>query len=524
MKASETTISGSTDSQPWIKQPSSGTTSTAPSGIHNDLAGLEETPTAVAHVNQPAFAYNASVYSADTNRGLPLEDTTVETQLQSPPSTVLRVQTDFFQGNASAQDIATTAITTQPIPVPVRQFQQVSAVTPSRKTSLSSTLSPSQYTANSLSPGSAYSSPGFGPLIDITPLPSPITVGESPGPWRHMANNQTSDNHANDQKIATPPSSSYLETIAFARTSPKKSKAYQALGITIDDSHGNEDQLKNINLANHGRNRSLSEYVPDAIQVPRRNVAVSGYHPPASAGAQPPPATNQLHREEYLAVKRGLAVPTSTSSTLPEATYGESTSKLDDPSSTSTNLEGPIPSIYEASLIRNFVVRRWRAIRELGNGTFSRVMLATSEGVDASSSSNGSQNTNLSVLWEDQVKTKSLVAVKICEHGPAGGADEQKIEISLKRELEILKAIHHPSLIHLKAVNVLKKRAFLVLTYCPGGDLFELASSKLNLLVPSLVRRMFSELVAAVIYLHDQYIVHRDIKLESKQINYIQMQ
>ena len=122
------------------------------------------------------------------------------------------------------------------------------------------------------------------------------------------------------------------------------------------------------------------------------------------------------------------------------------------------------------------------------------------------------------LLSEDQLDPRSLVAVKICEHGPAGGADEKKIESSLKRELEILKSIEHPSLVHLKAVNVLNKRAFLVLNYSAGGDLFEFASLKADLLVPSLVRRIFSELVAGVRYLHAQYIVHRDIKLESMNL------
>jgi len=118
---------------------------------------------------------------------------------------------------------------------------------------------------------------------------------------------------------------------------------------------------------------------------------------------------------------------------------------------------------------------------------------------------------------ERDMDPKNLVAVKICEHGPAGGADEKKIELSLKRELEILKSIEHPSVVHLKAVNIMEQRALLVLNYCAGGDLFDLAVSKPDLLVPGLIRRIFTELVAAVQYLHGQYVVHRDIKLESKK-------
>ena len=143
------------------------------------------------------------------------------------------------------------------------------------------------------------------------------------------------------------------------------------------------------------------------------------------------------------------------------------------------------------------------------------MVLAVSEG--ARDDISDIRSARLKQAGEDcHFSPKSLVAVKICEHGPAGGADEARIKSSLTRELEILKAIDHPSLVHLKAVNVLENRTFMVLGYCAGGDLYELAFSRPDFLVPTFIQRVFAELVAAVRYLHSNYIVHRDIKLESE--------
>ena len=149
--------------------------------------------------------------------------------------------------------------------------------------------------------------------------------------------------------------------------------------------------------------------------------------------------------------------------------------------------------------------RKWRSVRSLGQGTFSKVILATSQRLPP--------NTPYD---EQHLNPRKLVAVKIVEHGPAGGADEERIEISLKREVDILKSVSHPSIVQLKALEYTDERALLVLSYCPGGDLFELASEHRNILQPAMVQRMFAELVGAVRYLHNNYIVHRDIKLESK--------
>lgn len=269
-----------------------------------------------------------------------------------------------------------------------------------------------------------------------------------------------------------------------------------------------------VNTGSHGRNRNFSEGTPDPLQVPCHFNITLASPAPLLKEEQLTSPSQHLHREEYLAVKRGLTMPSADLPTPPR-----STRDTDDSESESTPLSpkasGSKPIYYQARSIHSGKLRRWREIRKIGEGTFSTVVLAVSEGVKDVSSA--VRSTRIRQAAEDcRISPKSLVAVKICEHGPAGGADEARIKSSLTRELEILKAINHPSLVNLKAVNVLENRTYMVLGYCAGGDLYELSFSRPDLLVPAFIRRVFAELVAAVRYLHSHYIVHRDIKLESE--------
>jgi len=304
-------------------------------------------------------------------------------------------------------------------------------------------------------------------------------------------------------------------SLSAAMSPPKQRKPYGGLS---HDGPGEPQGDQGHPGAAHTRNRSVSEYIPDPMHVPKRMVTVSGSHPKLEKIESP--YEPQLRREPHLSEARGLTpiekppTPPPSESSL---SANESSSYLEPTDKKPKPVRKPKYEYFEAYDRNDNKLRRWRAIKSLGQGTFSRVMLATSQ---ASTISEEEQDALISSSDPiSQYDRRTLVAVKICEHGPHGGASEDRVEMSLKRELQIMQCIHHPSLVHLKAWNIEPTRAILVISYCPGGDLFDVASKHRSLLTPSLLRRVFAELVGAVGYLHERRIVHRDIKLENVLVN-----
>lgn len=462
---------------------------------------------------QPPFQYNASLHALDT-ASPQAHPTIVSPNSLTPHSAGLRVRTNLLleehRGDSSNADSKLKHNQAE------LQENYIAPRLPVRSSSVRSTLAAARLSEGSLSPASALSSPGVGPLMDLTPLPSPITTIGSPVSWRRSIDGGDRNEDTSEVNSVSTPMGLHLEPIVFARTSPKNCGIPTGILSTAQGVDGPEiQQIKEANAASHARNRSLSEYVPKPVHIPRtRNIVVSGSGVPLVLQPLSPPDLH-MHREEYLAVQRGLKLPTSKPPTPPASNRGTDSSDPDSPTLSPSTPKGQLPLRYETRTLREGKLKRWRAIRQLGKGTFSTVMLAIDEDVGSTVLPSLSGVTFGESIDEDHIDRHALVAVKICEQGPAGGVDEAKVETSLKREVEILKSIHHPSLVHLKAFSVIDRRALLVLNYCAGGDLFELASLKLELLVPSLIRRIFAELVAAVHYLHMQYIVHRDIKLES---------
>lgn len=362
---------------------------------------------------------------------------------------------------------------------------------PRRIPSIRHALAEVHSSAGSLSPGSAFSSPQLAGLSDLTPLPSPIQLLASP-PWGSTSTFSLSrvSSTASSRELHLPPPL----TTARPRPVQPASASISSATPASPETTTNPSQLAAPKRDHrHTRNRSLSEYVPPALQVhpPTRKAAASeaasrARDRDASRDGRPGP---NIQREQYLAAQRGIAVlppplPTPTSALEP-SDFGVLDSE-----------------VYEVQSIRSKQPRRYRWQKLLGQGAFSQVVLAARE-------EDGAVNP----------QTRRLVAVKIVEYGPAGGADEERVEVSLNREVEILKSIDHPSIVQLKAFGSDPKRALLVLDYCPGGDLFEFASMRMKRINPPLIERIFSELVDAVRYLHGNHIVHRDIKLESEFIH-----
>ncbi|KAK2026533.1 kinase-like protein [Colletotrichum zoysiae] len=447
---------------------------------------------------------------------------------QSAPTSSLRIQTTDFHTDLPASTRPDSR-SNAPLATPRRPSNALQHRTSSSSLKpISRTPSFKAAIANSLGPASATSSCMTSPILsamsDVTPLPSPLLSGDSPGPWRRLGLRSPSRHQMPDPTPDSVLVSATGESIAAALANASKRKVYA--GLVADGADGAGANGPVTGKAEHARNRSISEYTPDSNYVPKRHVTVSGSHTKPANGTADSDSEPHMRRELNLAESRGLTPAIAQPPTPPPSESSRDPTDTAAAATKPTKSEGP--EYFEAYDRRDRKKRRWRAVKTLGQGTFSRVMLATSQ-LDDNGDDDDDNNNNdddsaraggLAPMSQvSQPFRKTLVAVKVCEHGPRGGASEERIEMSLKRELEIMQSISHPSLVHLKAWNIEPSRAILVLSHCPGGDLFDVATSHRQLLRPALLRRMFAELVGAVRYLHERRIVHRDIKLENVLVN-----
>ncbi|KAJ6652902.1 hypothetical protein lerEdw1_010513 [Lerista edwardsae] len=102
--------------------------------------------------------------------------------------------------------------------------------------------------------------------------------------------------------------------------------------------------------------------------------------------------------------------------------------------------------------------------------------------------------------------TGEQVAVKIMDK-LALGDDLPRV----KTEIEAMKSLSHQHICRLYHVIETPKKIFMVLEYCPGGELFDYIIAK-DRLAEEEARGFFHQIVSAIAYVHSQGYAHRDLK------------
>ncbi|KAM6363685.1 maternal embryonic leucine zipper kinase [Pluvialis apricaria] len=109
--------------------------------------------------------------------------------------------------------------------------------------------------------------------------------------------------------------------------------------------------------------------------------------------------------------------------------------------------------------------------------------------------------------------TGEKVAIKIMDK-LALGDDLPRVKI----EIDAMKNLSHQHICQLYHVIETPKKMFMVLEYCPGGELFDYIISK-DRLSEEEARVFFRQIVSAIAYVHSQGYAHRDLKPENLLID-----
>lgn len=131
-----------------------------------------------------------------------------------------------------------------------------------------------------------------------------------------------------------------------------------------------------------------------------------------------------------------------------------------------------------------FEIHDYTLLEEIGHGAFSTVY-------------SGKKNTS-----------PDLVAIKVIDiQLVEKDGDKER----LQREIDVMALLKHENIIQLHDFFSDEFRFFLVLDYCPGGDLYSIISQSKHFRETQ-IAYVFQQIVSAVGYCHNRGVAHRDLK------------
>lgn len=89
-----------------------------------------------------------------------------------------------------------------------------------------------------------------------------------------------------------------------------------------------------------------------------------------------------------------------------------------------------------------------------------------------------------------------------------------RTNVPWERELDILKRVHHPNIVHLYETHSTTSKVYFILELALGGDLGQRLSS-MGHFEESKAKELLAPILDALRYLHKHGVTHRDVKLEN---------